>query len=55
MVKLINLEKLIYLYQENPVTILSKLDKIYHKYKKELNIYLKKNNNEKENTNNQII
>ena len=47
--KIINLEKLIYLYKENPVTIISKLDKIYHKYKKELNIYLKKNNNEKEN------
>ena len=29
--KIINLEKLIYLYKENPVTIISKLDKIYHK------------------------
>ena len=48
--KLYNLEKLIYLYKENPVTILSKLDKIYHKYKKEVNSFVKKNNNEKENT-----
>ena len=47
--KLINLEKLIHLYQENPVTILSKLEKIYHKYNKEANMYIKKKNNEKEN------
>ncbi len=46
--KIINLEKLIQMYSENPVTILSKLERIYHKYKKEIKDFMKKQNSDKE-------
>ncbi len=46
--KILNLEKLIQMYSENPVSILSKLDRIYNKYKKEIKEFMKKQNNEKE-------
>ena len=46
--KILNLEQLIQLYSENPVTILSKLEHIYYKYNKEIKEFMKKQNNEKE-------
>ena len=46
--KINNLEKLIQIYTENPVTILLKLEGIYHKYKRNIKEQYRKKNNEKE-------
>ena len=46
--KILNLEKLVEIYSENPILILEKLDDIYQKFKTNLNNqYLKKTNNKK--------